>query len=100
VTSRLFVEKTETLELLKADLRGLERALEQAGFRSDPGSLSLNLRDNGQNGNQAFWNQQDGGRGRTPFGQEAAAANENEVSTVQINYATGNAAASGVDIRV
>jgi flagellar hook-length control protein FliK len=99
VTSRLFVEKTETLELLKADLRGLERALEQAGFRSDPGSLSLNLRDNNQAGhNSAFWNQK-GGSDRGNSANDNGSP-EPESAIVQVAYQPGGTAASGLDIRV
>ncbi|BCJ89990.1 hypothetical protein IZ6_07250 [Terrihabitans soli] len=45
VTSRLMVEKTETLDLLKADQRALERALHDAGFKSEQNSLSFSLKD-------------------------------------------------------
>jgi flagellar hook-length control protein FliK len=45
VMSRLMVEKTETLDLLKADQRALERALQDAGFKADQGSLSFSLKD-------------------------------------------------------
>lgn len=54
VRSTLIVEKPETLDLLRHDLRSLERALDQAGFKSDPGSISLGLKNEqgtfGQNG--------------------------------------------------
>jgi flagellar hook-length control protein FliK len=51
VHSRLMVEKSETLDLLKADQRALERALHEAGFKSDQNTLSFSLRDDrgGQN---------------------------------------------------
>ena len=45
VHSRLMVEKTETLDLLKADQRALERALHDAGFKSEQNSVSFSLRD-------------------------------------------------------
>ncbi|MFC5066520.1 flagellar hook-length control protein FliK [Flaviflagellibacter deserti] len=45
VHSRLIVEKAETLELLKSDQRALERALTDAGFKTDQGSLSFSMRD-------------------------------------------------------
>jgi flagellar hook-length control protein FliK len=54
VTSRLMVEKTETLDLLKADQRALERALNEAGFKSEQNSLSFSLKDDrGSGGGQA-----------------------------------------------
>src|SRR3546814_18557062 len=42
-------ERTETLDLLQRDARGLERALQAAGVKTDSGSLSFNLRGQGQN---------------------------------------------------
>lgn len=42
------VERPETLELLQRDARGLERALQDAGLRTDSGSLNFNLRGDGQ----------------------------------------------------
>ena len=37
-------ENRDTLELLRSDARGLERALQDAGLKADSGSLSFNLR--------------------------------------------------------
>ncbi len=45
VTAVIAVDRPETLDLLQRDARGLERALEQAGLRTDSGSLSFNLSD-------------------------------------------------------
>ncbi|GGE39724.1 hypothetical protein GCM10007276_16300 [Agaricicola taiwanensis] len=45
VRSHLIVERSETLDLLRADQRNLERTLEQAGFKSDPNGISMSLRD-------------------------------------------------------
>lgn len=56
VTSRLMVEKTETLDLLKADQRALERALHDAGFKSDQNALSFSLKDD--RGGQAKFEEQ------------------------------------------
>src|SRR3546814_7827105 len=54
-------ERTETLDLLQRDARGLERALQEAGVKTDSGSLSFNLRGQGQNHEQQAGN---GGSGR------------------------------------
>lgn len=45
VTSRLVVEKSETLDLLKRDAPELERALQQAGLKTGDGGLQFTLRD-------------------------------------------------------
>ena len=48
VAAVVTVERAETLELLQRDARGLERALQDAGLRTDSGCLSFNLRGDGQ----------------------------------------------------
>jgi flagellar hook-length control protein FliK len=45
VTSRLVVERTETLDLLRRDASQLERALQQAGLKTADNSLQFSLRD-------------------------------------------------------
>jgi len=44
VAAAVTVDNRDTLELLKSDARGLERALQDAGLKSDSGSLSFSLR--------------------------------------------------------
>jgi len=51
----IMVEKAETLELLKADSKTLERALQNAGINADSGSLEFGLK--GQNKQFASYNQ-------------------------------------------
>ena len=48
VAAVITVERAETLELLQRDARGLERALQDAGLRTDSGCLNFNLRGDGQ----------------------------------------------------
>jgi chemotaxis protein MotD len=50
VTSRLVVERSETLDLLRRDAPNLERALESAGLRTNDSGLQFSLRDQSQNG--------------------------------------------------
>jgi flagellar hook-length control protein FliK len=47
VTSRLIVERAETLDLLRRDAPQLERALQQAGLKTD-GGIDFSLRDQSQ----------------------------------------------------
>lgn len=49
VQAHVRAEKPETLELLQRDARGLERALQDAGLRTDSGSLSFGLRGENRN---------------------------------------------------
>ena len=44
-TTRISVERMDTLDLLQRDSRALERALTQAGFKTDEGGLQFSLRD-------------------------------------------------------
>lgn len=53
------VEKSETLDLLQRDARSLERALADAGLKTDSGSLEFNLQGNG---NPAADSDDDGAR--------------------------------------
>lgn len=43
-------DRADTLDLLQRDARGLERALQDAGLKTETGNLSFSLRDGGQNG--------------------------------------------------
>jgi chemotaxis protein MotD len=43
-TTKLTVDRPETLELLQREARGLERALQQAGLKTDAGGLEFSLR--------------------------------------------------------
>jgi hypothetical protein len=45
VTSRLIVERAETLDLLRRDAPALERALQSAGLRTNDSGLEFSLRD-------------------------------------------------------
>ncbi len=48
VSASFSVDQPATLDLLQRDQKGLERALSDAGLKSDTGSLNFNLRDQGQ----------------------------------------------------
>jgi flagellar hook-length control protein FliK len=52
VRATISAETKEALELLRADARVLERALNDAGLKTDPGSLSFQLRDHGARAGQ------------------------------------------------
>ncbi|MEQ8966042.1 MAG: flagellar hook-length control protein FliK, partial [Azospirillaceae bacterium] len=53
VQAQVIADRPETLELLKADARGLERALAQAGLQTGSGGLEFSLRDQGAGGSGA-----------------------------------------------
>jgi len=62
-------ERHETLDLLQRDARGLERALQDAGVKTDSGSLNFNLR--GQNQGQGQQAGGDSAAGRGSFDSAA-----------------------------
>jgi flagellar hook-length control protein FliK len=68
------VDKPETFELFQRDLRGLERALQDAGLKTDSGSLSFNLRgeDRGAPGSGQERGQPNDGTSRMDLDEEAA----------------------------
>lgn len=57
------VEKSETLDLLQKDSRGLERALQNAGLQADSGSLNFSLSGQGNNSAEQFETASNGGSG-------------------------------------
>jgi flagellar hook-length control protein FliK len=87
-------ERSETLDLLQRDARGLERALQEAGVKTDSGSLSFNLRGQGQNQEQQAGG--NGGAGRT-----TADARQNSDEAVPAQAQAYRSSHSGaLDIRV
>jgi flagellar hook-length control protein FliK len=48
--THMVVERAETLEMLTTDARNLERALQQAGLKTEPGSVSFELAQDAADG--------------------------------------------------
>lgn len=101
VQAHLIVERRDTLDMFMRDQRGMERALENAGLKSNPdGGLQFSLKDQGQG--QRFAGQE-GRQGAS--GHPAASQSEAEGDTVQPQGLERLAAyardgARGIDIRV
>jgi flagellar hook-length control protein FliK len=90
------VDRPETFELLQRDARGLEKALQDAGLKTDSGSLSFNLRGQAQYGSDA---------GRGGAGLESQGPGTDPKAEPQIDpqlMAAANAAGSNrlLDMRV
>ncbi|MCH8197115.1 MAG: flagellar hook-length control protein FliK [Proteobacteria bacterium] len=89
-------EKSETLELLQRDARGLERALQEAGLRTNSDSLNFNLRGEGRDGEQ-----ETSDHAAPEDGIQATIETLDDIHTAQMGgYANARAALGGVDIRV
>lgn len=100
IVATVLAERQETLDMLQKDARGLERALNDAGLRTDSASLTFGLRGDGQK-------TVDGGRDRrnAPQGREDRVNSKHEFGedTGPLkagNYGRTSRANGGVDIRV
>ncbi len=93
VTSRLMVEKAETLDLLRREAPELERALQQAGLKTSDSGMQFTLRDQSFAGG----NQQHEGR------SARLVVTDSELPVVDAattNYGRNLRLGSGVDIRI
>ena len=96
ITAVVTAEKAETLDLLQRDARGLERALQEAGLRTNSDSLNFNLRGEGRDGGQETSDHAAPGDGI-----QVAIETLDDIHTAQLaGYANARAALGGVDIRV
>lgn len=73
LTATVTADRPETLELLQRDARGLERALQDAGLRTNSDSLNFSLREQGK---QAAGNHGNGPQNE--HGDDADNPNQNE----------------------
>lgn len=93
VTSHLVVEKSATLDLLRRDAPELERALQQAGLKTDDGGLQFSLRD------QQFAGRDD--NRPTPAARVVVPDAElAPIESVQSSYGRWSRLDGGIDIRV
>jgi len=93
VTSRMTVDRADTLDLLRRDSTGLERALQDAGLKTNDNSLQFSLRD------------QSMGQQQTSAGPDAAKMIVTDETTPSIdvipqNYGRLAGTGGGIDIRV
>lgn len=93
-TARLIADRADTLDLLRRDANGLERALQDAGLKTADNGLQFSLRD------------QTMGRGQSNTPTTSAAqivVNDNALPTIdatQRNYSRLAGLRGGIDIRV
>ena len=97
VTSHLTVEKPETLSMLRQDAPQLQRALDDAGFKTDGGGLQFSLRDQSSSGQNSG---NDSGRGNA---QRLVISEDDGMPATAVagrSYGRMLGSSSGVDIRV
>ena len=97
VTSHLTVEKPETLQMLRQDAPQLQRALDDAGFKTGSNGLSFSLRDQNSSGQNSGQNNDNGGNARRLIISEDDAV---AAAPVGRGYGRMLGSSSGVDIRV
>ena len=95
VTSHLTVERPETLSMLRQDAPQLQRALDDAGFKTGDGGLQFSLRDQSSSGQN---NGNDNGRNA----QRLVISEDDTIPATVAGRTYGRmlASSSGVDIRV
>jgi flagellar hook-length control protein FliK len=96
MTSHLTVEKPETLSMLQQDAPQLQRALDNAGFKTGDGGLQFSLRDQSSSG------QNNGGDTNRNAQRLVISSNEDTApaTTAGRTYGRMLGSSSGVDIRV
>ncbi len=95
VRAAVTVDKPDTLELLQRDARGLERALNDAGLKTQSGGLDFGLRGHGDHGQPGERSAGD----PPPLADDAEASTSAPEQPVEVPYAPP-ASAGGIDIRV
>jgi flagellar hook-length control protein FliK len=95
VTSHLTVEKPETLSMLRQDAPHLQRALDDAGFKTGDGGLQFSLRDQSSSGHNE---RNESGRNA----QRLVIGDEDTIPAAVAGRSYGRVlgSSSGVDIRV
>jgi flagellar hook-length control protein FliK len=97
VAAVVTADRTDTLDLLQRDARSLERALQDAGLRTDSNSLQFSLR--GETNAGRDFGQGQGASDGTPVG---APGSDHEIVTLPLiaGYQNSRAALGGIDISV
>ena len=96
VSTRLTVDRPETLQLLQNDARGLERALQSAGLKTEDGSLQFSLRQQSPDGSAG----QQAQGGAEPRPGTVYVAEEESATAGLEQYQWAARLRGGVDIRV
>ena len=94
VRALISAERAETLDLMQRDPRGLERALQDAGLKTDSGSLSFTLQD--QQG-EAFQSAEEQHRGGPEDGERRSASDREAAQSQTLYWSAGD---GRLDIRI
>ncbi|MDO9411989.1 MAG: flagellar hook-length control protein FliK [Pseudolabrys sp.] len=94
VVTHMMADRPDTLDMLRKDTAGLERALQDAGLKTSDNSLQFSLRDQSTNQHQSNEN------GRSNTAHLVVEDEKPVADTIQRNYAAYRSQAGGLDIRV
>ena len=102
VKATVTAENKDTLAMLQKDSDGLSKALSDAGLKTDPGSMSFNLRGDQSQQQNAGQNQGQGqGQGKGGRGRRVATGiDATSESSAAISAQRAALRRSGVDIQV
>ncbi len=102
VQAHLVVERRDTLDMFMRDQRGMERALENAGLKTNAdGGLQFSLKDQGQNFAGRDGNQNGNGTQAAGLNKEAAGGEAAETTLMPERIAAySRNGVNGVDIRI
>ena len=95
ISTHMVADRPDTLDLLRRDMQGLERALQDAGLKTSDNSLQFSLRDQTANQQQ---HRQDGQASRRPTDDDLTTTLTTTV--IARDYGRYGQPASGLDIRV
>ncbi len=84
VSGNVIASNADTLSMLQKDSRSLERALQEAGLRADPGSLQFNL--GGQSGNSQNQTAQNSSNGGSAGNGNSNNADADAASLQELNW--------------
>lgn len=96
ITTHMVADRPDTLDLLRRDTQGLERALQDAGLKTSDNSLQFSLRDQTQQNQQ---NERESQSGRQPAAEDELATTLT-TTVIARDYGRYSLRPSGVDIRV
>jgi flagellar hook-length control protein FliK len=101
LTAIIIAERPETLELLQRDVRGLERALQEGGLRTNLQSFSFSLKEQAQQ--QAATGRDQNNEQLGQNSQNKNGSNDDQAHSIApgaVLYGQNVATNGGVDIRV
>ena len=95
ISTHMVADRPDTLDLLRRDMQGLERALQDAGLKTSDNGMQFSLRDQSANQQQ---HPQDGQASRRPADEDLTTTLTTTV--IARDYGRYGQPASGLDIRV